>query len=549
MRDILRLSVSTNASADPAVRLRAGGTAIRTYRLDNRADYPLGDVVLTDPQLPGGRLRCAPGRTVPPGGSLDCTATLTVEGGPRSTRVEATAEAPLHLPQAHADTSAGYLGITSGIRLTRVGAPSGSGLSRRAASPAGAGADGSPAALTPSPSSFPPPPATAVRRGAVAGAGGTVELRYRLEAFGDVPITDASVTDNLPGLGAVNCTGPDGGRTLAPGQTVDCRATGIARPGRQTGTARAGGLADDGTVGPDGNRQAPRRVSAEADGAYDGLRPTPSGTEPGGPSEATPNTGPGPGPEPGGGPGTGTATGPTTGTGPGAGPGQGVGPAPVGPGPGTSASPGQGAGGGDTPAGGQVPPGLLPVSVPPGAGPVAAVAARPPVGASQPRPEAAGSMPPLVPFLPGRSPELLPGGRVFARPASPFAAPGAGGAPTASGGSPSGPGAAHPGDAASGQAGAAPGPGASAGSVVGSGARNGAGAALDALAAARQQASPGARSADPLAQAEFGGEGRAPDEEDDSWDGAEVMMLLLAILLPVLCVLAAAFTARGRGRR
>ncbi|MFJ1755347.1 hypothetical protein [Kitasatospora sp. NPDC088134] len=57
------------------------------------------------------------------------------------------------------------------------------------------------------------------------------------------------------------------------------------------------------------------------------------------------------------------------------------------------------------------------------------------------------------------------------------------------------------------------------------------------------------RSEGPLAQTEFGGEGWSPDAGDDSWDGAEVMMLLLAILLPVLCVLAAAFTARSRGRR
>jgi len=50
-------------------------------------------------------------------------------------------------------------------------------------------------------------------------------------------------------------------------------------------------------------------------------------------------------------------------------------------------------------------------------------------------------------------------------------------------------------------------------------------------------------------EGQYAAEDWPPDEEGDSWEGTEVMMLLLAILLPVLCVLAAAFTVRNRGRR
>ncbi|WP_441246008.1 hypothetical protein [Kitasatospora sp. McL0602] len=35
-------------------------------------------------------------------------------------------------------------------------------------------------------------------------------------------------------------------------------------------------------------------------------------------------------------------------------------------------------------------------------------------------------------------------------------------------------------------------------------------------------------------------------DDEDTWGADEVMLMLLAILLPVLCVLAAAFTVRPR---
>ncbi|WP_344558089.1 hypothetical protein [Kitasatospora saccharophila] len=563
VRNELRLSVSTNSSTDPAVRLRAGESATRTYHLSNHAEYPLGGVLLNDPQLPGGQLSCGAGRNIPPGGALDCTATFTVAPGPQSTRVSAVADAPNHLPQSHADAPAGYLGITAGLRLTRVGAPAGTGLSRRAVSRT-ASADGPEASEgstggSPSgpPGGFPgrspelpddrelqgavtetvrTAPARPATR-AVAAVGGTVELQYRLEAFGDVPVTAASVTEGLPGLGTVNCAGPDGGHTLTPGQAVDCRATGTARPGRQTGTARADGLADDATIGPDGSRQAPRRVSAEADGAYDGLQPVPSGPEPGGP--ATTGAGPGPGAGSAASPAPGTGTGPGTGPGTAAGAGTGVGP-----GPGGVASPGAGPGaaGVGTPpgtSGDSVPPGLFPVSVPPGAQPAAAAAGQQPGSAEQVGPVAgapatAGQM--LGPFLPGQAPALLPGGTAFARPASPFAAPGPAGVVTPLASSPGGAAAANPGTPVSASASAS---GTSSGPSGASGQETG-------PAVGSQQVGP---TAGGQGESQYAVEDWPPGEEDDSWDGTEVMMLLLAILLPVLCVLAAAFTTRSRGRR
>ncbi|GLW75316.1 hypothetical protein Kpho02_76130 [Kitasatospora phosalacinea] len=531
VRDGLRLSVSTNTSPDPAVRLRAGEAATRTYHLSNRTEYPLGNVVLSDPQLPGGQLSCGADRSVPPGGAIDCTATLTVAPGPQSTRVSAVADAPNHLPQAHADATTGYLGITAGIRLTRLGAPTGTGLSHRST-------PRTPPSTTFDPTAAPGaarPERTPVRAAgrAVAVGTGSIELQYRLEAFGDVPITAASITEGLPGLGEVNCTGPDGGHTIAPGQAVDCRATGTARPGRQTGTARAEGTADDATVGPDGSRQAPRRVSAEADGTYDGLQPTPPSAGPTEPTTA------GSGSDSGSAPGTGT------GSGAGAGAGQGTGSTGTGagqPAPGTAGTGGTGsagtAGGAGTPPGSStdaVPPGLLPITVPPGTRPVAAAPGQPPANAGQVQgqgqgqgqgqqpaagaPALAGQL--LGPFLPGQAPALLPGGTAFARPASPFAAPGQFAASTPFTSSSVAPATANPSAPAQ-----APSP------------------------AAGQQSRPAAdRSPGAQAQSQYATGDWPAEEEDRPWDTTEVMMLLLALILPVLCVLAAMFTVRNRSRR
>ncbi|MEV7215752.1 hypothetical protein AB0O31_22005 [Kitasatospora cineracea] len=528
VHDELRLSVSTNASTDPGVRLRAGEPATRTYHLSNHAEYPLGGVLLSDPQLPGGRLACGADRSIPPGGALDCTATFTVAAGPQAAQVAAVADAPDHLPQAHADAPAGYLGITAGLRLTRVGTPSGTGLSHRSAprtSPPGTPEPALEPAAGPATATVASRPGASTRAlpgaapGLVSDVGGTIELQYRLEAFGDVPITAASITEGLPGLGAVDCAGPDGGHTLAPGQAVDCHATGTARPGRQTGTARADGLADDATVGPDGTRQAPRQVSAQADGAYDGLRPTP-------PSPESANSATGSGPDSN--TGTGTATTPSPGPGPGANSG-----------PGTTGTGGT-AGSGTPPSlsGDAVPPGLFPVSVPPGTRPAAA--GQQPAAAAQAQPAAGaqaltGQL--LAPFLPGQAPALLPGGTAFARPTSPFAAPGLPGTANSLSGNPAATNATGNQTAAAAAAATASGPNRPTGQESGA-------------AAGRPQSAPAAgRTAGGQAESQFAQEDWPPGEEDDTWDGTEVMMLLLAIVLPVLCVLAAAFTVRTRGRR
>ncbi len=590
VRNELRLSVSTNTSADTAVRLRAGEPATRTYHLSNHAEYPLGGVLLNDPQLPGGRLSCGSDRSIPPGGAIDCTATFTAAPGPQSARVSAVADAPNHLPQSHADAPTGYLGITAGIRLARVGAPAGTGLSRRsapravptgvpvpsepAAAPGTPGIPGAPgagfvAASAPEPaaeSAVDAPARSTVR--ALAAVGGTVELQYRLEAFGDVPITAASITEGLPGLGAVNCAGPDGGHTLTPGQAVDCHATGTARPGRQTGTARADGLADDATVGPDGSRQGPRRVSAEAEGVYDGLQPIPPSPEPAEPTTAGAGTGSGTGAgstsgfAPGSGPGAGSGAGagPGSATGTGTGPGAGTGPGTAGAA-GTGGAGGVGGTGGAGGAGGvgtppgfsgdALPPGLFPVAVPAGSQPAAAALGPQPGNAAQAQPGNAAQAQPVAgaaalagqmlgPFLPGRAPALLPGGTAVALPASPFAAPGSVGPAT--------PFAGNPGGAAAGSQGTAgPAPGSSSGSSPGPGRTPGQGASP--TVGSQQPGAGAGRSPGSQKQDQYATEDWPPGEEDDPWDSDEVMMLLLAILLPVLCVLAAAFTVRNRGRR
>ncbi|WP_198953426.1 DUF7507 domain-containing protein [Kitasatospora sp. CB01950] len=532
MHDALTLSVSTNTSTDLNVRLRADEVASRAYHLTNHAEYQLTDIVLNDPQLPGGQASCESGRSIPPGGSLDCTASFTVVGGAQAAQVTATAEAPNQLPQAHADASAGYLGITAGLSLIRLGAPTGTGLARSLRSV--------PEAV--------PEQAAGTRRAApraLTEVGGTVELRYLLEAFGDVPITDVSVVEGLPGVGAVSCAGPDGGHTLTPGQGVECQAGGTAHPGHQTGTAHADGLADDATVGPDGALQGPRRVSADAPGSYDGLSPAPPATAPAG-APTAPGGGTVPGAGAGAGAGVGAGTGAGAGAGVGAGAGAGAAPGVVG-GTGTGTATGAGAagagavgapgaaalgaGGAAAVAGAAAPAGLLPVPIPAGG----AAAAAP----GQPAAVAPAAQV-LTPFLPGAAPALIPGGAAFALPASPFAAPGTLGSSTGLSGNLVGVGQVNPG-------GGQPGGGAASGPIPG--ATSGRSEGTNTVASPGAGASAGGPSPGGQALAN-GDEDWAPQEgEENPWDITGVMVLLLVILLPVLCVLAAAFSVRGRWRR
>ncbi|MFJ9520460.1 hypothetical protein ACIRPK_19690 [Kitasatospora sp. NPDC101801] len=203
-----------------------------------------------------------------------------------------------------------------------------------------------------------------------------------------------------------------------------------------------------------------------------------------------------------GGGGSGSGGGGGGGGGNGHGGGTGAGTGGSGGGPQGGASVGGGAGGG-TATGGAGPGGVNPAGGP-ASGPAASSDG---LAAGQ----AASGL--VVPYRPGLGP--LPGL------GSPFRVPAAG---TGQPGSP-GPGADAVGVPAPGAAAAEP------------GARAGAGAGAEAPLGHE------------VAAEAPGSDGRVDPDDNEPWEMDEVMVLLLAMLLPVLCALAAAFAARGRGGR
>lgn len=494
-RDALVLTVRTNSVAGVDVRVRAGEPVLRTYRLVNRAEYGLA-ATLTDSQVAGGVVAC--GRsgpvTVPALGTVDCAVRITAAPGVRTGSAAVDAVAPAGLPRAVASEQVGYHGVTAGLALSRVGVVSGSGVGRRTRAMA-------------EDSAVPVPDAGVGRAGSAHRAGGSMEARYRVEAVGEVPVGRVSVVDDLPGLGAASCPGLAGGQLLVPGHPADCAAAGSAKAGRQQGTAHAVGFADDAVVGEDGHRLPGRRLSADAPGSYDG---------------AVPGSG-------GGGTGTGGSSGGNGGSGSGSG------------GSGAGAGSGQGQGQGQ----GQ------------GAGPGAGQAQAQGQGPAQDKASATGQASSVVvPYRPGAGPAPLPGG--------PFAAVPPGGLP---GGLPAGlPGnsTAAQGGAAAVRAGLAAAVASAAGAVLPGGAAGVSGAGAGTNPAAGRTPVPG-QSAGPAAGASARAASAAPtgavaraggmpavegspfgSDDEDTWGADEVMLMLLAILLPVLCVLAAAFTVRPR---
>ncbi|WP_405017493.1 hypothetical protein OHV05_10845 [Kitasatospora sp. NBC_00070] len=324
-----------------------------------------------------------------------------------------------------------------------------------------------------------------VRLVQVAPAAGAVELHFQVEALGEVPVSGTKVASGVPGAGTVSCAWLSGDGLLVPGHPVECVVSGTARPGPQTGVVQGEGYAEDGAIGEDGQRLAARRLTGEAAGGYDGASGQGGGAG-----------GSGGGGGGGGGGGTGHGGGTGAGTGGSGGGSQG------------GASVGGGAGGGMATAG----------AGPTGVNPVGGQAASSDglaVG------QAVSGL--VVPYRPGLGP--LPGL------GSPFRVPVAG----------------------TGQPGS-PGPGADAVGVPAPGKSGGAAAAMGAAAAEPgAMAGAGAGAEAPLghevAAEAPGSDGRFDPDDNEPWEMDEVMVLLLAMLLPVLCALAAAFAARGRGGR
>ncbi|MEV6972316.1 hypothetical protein [Kitasatospora sp. NPDC093806] len=560
-RGAVRLEVRTNGATGTEVRVRSDEQLLRVYRLTNQAEYPLTVSVLKDAQVSGAAVVCGSQQpfTLPPLGTAECSATLPARPGPQRTEVRAEADPPKGkgLPKAVATAAAGYRGLVAGLTLTRVGAPTGSGvLTRAGRTPRRALAvDQSPVLATP----FNDPVEGAGQRALPAVVGGDIRLRYRVDAVGDSPISAVSVVDHLPGVGPVGCSGQSAGGLLVPGSPLDCTAAGEAVPGRHTAVARAEGLAADGAVGQDGRPLPPRPVAAEAAGDYEGQGPAPA--QPGGATGPAPATGGRP-------PAAGTAANGAAappGTAPGGPANTGANAPPPNAPPLNPAAPNPAAAPAGSAAGPNAPANAAANAAPnPAAGGAAAAAdaanpaaANPAAAANAAAAATAGQAAAAAAAAAGSAVPFRPGTSLFGLPASPFQAVPAAGAAAAAGTAGAAAAPAAPGAAAAGAAGttaqgaaggAAPGGAAAGSSTTGSG-QAGASGSQPGNPAGNQAGNPAGNVAgNPAGNAASSAQrpDDAPFDWDDDWGTGEVLMLLLAIMLPVLVILAAALTVRQR---
>ncbi|WP_378239456.1 DUF7507 domain-containing protein [Actinomadura harenae] len=179
-------AITLTKTPEPTTFSAVGQQITYTYRVTNTGNVTLSDVGITD-DLPGlGPIMC-PTTTLAPGESMDCTAeyvttqedldaglihnTATAHGtapGGTEPTVSAPAEADVTAEPNHGITLAKSADVTSYSR-----------------------------------------------------PGETITYTYRVTNTGNQTLTDVGVTDNLPGLTAIECPQT----TLAPGESMDCTAT------------------------------------------------------------------------------------------------------------------------------------------------------------------------------------------------------------------------------------------------------------------------------------------------------------------------------------
>ncbi len=181
-------TAGTPTDADGDGRAERGDTITYTFAITNSGNVPLSSVGVTDPKV--GAVACGPATTVPPGGTLTCTAVYTI---------------------TQADVDAGSVGNTAAAVGT---APSGTVIS-------------SPPDSTATPLQTAPsidlvetaaPPFDFNGNG-VIDAGDTIDYEFVVTNDGDVTLTGVGVVDGLPGT--VDCPLT----TLAPGASTTCTVT------------------------------------------------------------------------------------------------------------------------------------------------------------------------------------------------------------------------------------------------------------------------------------------------------------------------------------
>ena len=212
-------TVAGNTDEDGSGGVTLGDTLTYQFEATNTGNVTLSSVAISDP-LPGlGALSCVPAQpaVLLPGSSIVCTAEYVV--------VQADVDA-LQIPNTAivtaVDPDSAPVNDTDSLITPIEGSPT---ISLDKYLAANADEDGS---------------------GDVS-VGDTLTYQFDVENTGDVSLTAVTVSDPLPGLGAISCS-PAQGSTLAPTGTMSCSATYVvttsdAALGQIENTATVVGLA------------------------------------------------------------------------------------------------------------------------------------------------------------------------------------------------------------------------------------------------------------------------------------------------------------------
>lgn len=219
----LRVSVNTRPGLG-ALRpgIRVGDPVVKTYWLINRGGADLYNVRVTDPGLPGVKVRCPGGDKVPMLRGLRstrCTAETRARPGVWKGEVLASGRIPYLHADSKAHAQSGYEGVGSALSLSE----------------------------------------------AVATAGRRATIRYEVRNRSTHVLYEVRLGDPLVTSGGIDC---GGGRPLVsqirPGRSALCRAVVHRGPGTYVSTGLAEGSDRLSTLDRSGGMVAPPRLTARA---------------------------------------------------------------------------------------------------------------------------------------------------------------------------------------------------------------------------------------------------------------------------------------------
>ncbi|MEU6372039.1 hypothetical protein [Streptomyces sp. NPDC046909] len=229
----LRVTVNTRpglGATRPGIRV--GAAVVKAYRLINLGGADLYDVRVSDPALPGARVRCPGGgdrvRMLTGLRSVTCTAEAPARRGIWAGQVVASGRIPYLRSTSRATARSGYAGVGGGLTLTE----------------------------------------------SVRVSGPQAVVRYVVRNGGNLPVHGIRLTDPVLDPARIDCPGATATvRRLDSGRSTTCTAQVRRAPGTYSSAGRADGSDRTRTLGRRGDRVPPPALHATATAAFAIPRP------------------------------------------------------------------------------------------------------------------------------------------------------------------------------------------------------------------------------------------------------------------------------------